>query len=97
VIPVILLDAALEEMFAGSDFYNAREKGLGDEFIDAIEHTRRLLSEYPHLGARIKRGMRRFVMARFPYSLIYRVHADLIVVVAIKHHAQEEDYWLGRL
>ncbi len=97
MIPAILLDAALEDMFSGSDFYDAREKGLGEEFIDAVAHARRLLSEYPHIGKRTKRGARRFVMARFPYSLIYRVHADLIVVVAIKHHAEEEDSWLGRL
>ena len=89
---VVLLAAAQEELNSGSDFYNARRTGQGDEFIDTVTYTLRLIAEYPYLGVKTKRGARRFVLAKYPYTLLYRVLSDRIYVTNLIHDAREWDY-----
>lgn len=92
MIRIVLLAAAREELFSGQDFYNARRTGLGDEFVEKVNQTLRLIAEYPYIGAKTKRGARRFVLARFPYTLLYRVHPDRIVVTRLVHDSREFDF-----
>lgn len=96
MIPVIVLDAARKEIFDGSDYYDMKEPGLGAEFIDVVERALDLLAEWPYLGSKTKRGARRFVLRRFPYSIIYRTPPGKLVVVAVAHHRREAYYWQNR-
>lgn len=89
---IVLLAAAQEELVSGSEFYNARRAGSGDEFIDTVNHTLRLIADYPYIGVKTKRGARRFVLAKYPYTLLYRVLTDRIFVTNLIHNAREWDY-----
>jgi len=40
---------------------------------------------------------RRFLLRRFPYSVIYRVEPSRIVIVAIAHGRRRPGYWKERL
>jgi hypothetical protein len=37
------------------------------------------------------------VLQRFPYSIIYLVERNEIVIVAVAHHKRRPGYWLDRL
>ncbi|MFB3820344.1 MAG: type II toxin-antitoxin system RelE/ParE family toxin, partial [Candidatus Methylomirabilales bacterium] len=39
---------------------------------------------------------RRVVVARFPYSIVYREDAESIVIVAVAHQRRRPGYWRGR-
>jgi len=55
-----------------------------------------LLLENPEIGARVDEHLRRFVLRRFPHSIIYAVVADALFVVAIAHGSREPGYWRSR-
>jgi plasmid stabilization system protein ParE len=41
--------------------------------------------------------LRRFVLPRFPYSLIYRhLGADEVRILAVAHQKRRPRYWTGR-
>ena len=41
--------------------------------------------------------MRRRMLNRFPYGLLYAVEADRIIVVAVMHLHRRPGYWKDRL
>jgi plasmid stabilization system protein ParE len=42
-------------------------------------------------------GTRRFLLRRFPYSVIYRIEPAKIVIVAVAHGRRRPGYWKDRL
>jgi hypothetical protein len=43
-------------------------------------------------------GTRHYPLARFPFSIIYRLKDDeLIEIVALMHHKKKPGYWAGRV
>lgn len=69
------LPPAEEEMTA-SLFYELESAGLGFEFLDDVQRVVDALREYPKLGQAIGRGIRRALLRRFPFSLIYSEETD---------------------
>jgi hypothetical protein len=37
------------------------------------------------------------VLRRFPFSILYIVEDDRVIVVAIMHHHRRPDYWHARI
>jgi hypothetical protein len=40
--------------------------------------------------------LRRVRLDRFPYSIVYRRSADVLVIIALAHHRRRPAYWRGR-
>lgn len=40
--------------------------------------------------------IRRLILSRFPYKLLYSVEADHIYVIAVAHQHREPNYWTDR-
>jgi len=79
------LNPAEEEMTEASLFYEAAAPGLGKGFLDDVQHVISSLREHPYLGQEVDRSLRRILLHRFPFSLIYSVEVDAILVVAVAH------------
>ena len=77
-------------------WFEERSPGKGVEFLDDLDRAVRLASAYPLASLEIEPGIRRCLFAHFPYSLLYAVESDTIVVVAVAHAHRRPDYWLGR-
>ena len=78
-------------------FYEAARSGLGDAFLDDIQHAIDTVRERPHLGVAVAYGFRRTLVRRFPFSLVYAVEGEEIVVVAVAHQRRSPNYWRGRV
>ena len=78
-------------------WYDNQLAGLGREFLDEIDRSVRLVRAYPEASTEIEPGIRRWLMARFPYSLIYGIDQETIVVIAVAHLHREPGYWVDRL
>jgi plasmid stabilization system protein ParE len=65
-------------------------------FVDELEHTLHLLRQFPEMGTPSRNSARVLLLPKFPYSLIYRIHASIIRVIAIAHHRRRPGYWTGR-
>ncbi len=88
---------AKEEMIDASIFYAAASSGLGAGFLDEVGRVINILREHPDLGQRVGRGFRRALLHRFPFSLIYSLELDTIVIVAVSHQHRRPDYWRYRI
>jgi plasmid stabilization system protein ParE len=91
------LPPAEEEMIEASLFYEAVSTSLGHDFLDDVQRSIDTLREHPRLGQAVGRGLRRMLLHRFPFSLIYSVESDAILVVAVAHYKRRPGYWKGRL
>ena len=86
-------DAELEE---AALFYESRMGGLGKSFAAEVERTISLVRQFPDSGSPISSTTRRVLVARFPYAIVYRHDADLVVIVAVAHQRRRPGYWRGR-
>jgi plasmid stabilization system protein ParE len=94
---VAYLDAAGYEFDEATAYYNEERPGLGFEFANEIKQTLERIKNYPEAWAPLSRRTRRCQVHRFPYSMIYEVRGDLIVIVAIQHNRREPENWRTRL
>jgi plasmid stabilization system protein ParE len=96
VIAYRLLPPAEEEMTEAALFYEAAESGLGEVFLDDVQHAIDAIRERPYLGVGLAYGFRRILVRRFPFSIVYAVEQSEIVVVAVSHHRRRPGYWRRR-
>ena len=79
------------------DYYEAQLSGLGQEFVDSVEHQLERILEIPAQYQVLHSDVRRAVIRRFPYAILYLVEAEVVVVLAIEHQARDPDRWKQRL
>jgi len=89
------LDKAEEEMTAAARIYEDQAAGLGERFLDEVEGCVDLLLDRPFIGRPIGE-FRRFPLRKFPFTLIYVLEDDILVVVAVSHHRRRPGYWMER-
>ena len=73
-LPVVLRPEAQAEFDEVCDWYEQRRPGLGVDFVAQIQEVFDRISNTPELYAQIFRDVRRRVVRRFPYSVLYKKH-----------------------
>jgi plasmid stabilization system protein ParE len=91
------LPAARKELNDAVSHYDSQRPGLGDEFLDEVEAAIGRILRMPHAWQIVGRRTRRCRADRFPYGLVYRVEADVALIVAVMHLSRRPGYWRGRL
>jgi toxin ParE1/3/4 len=85
--------ADLEEAWR---WYEERRQGLGDEFLAEAEAAIARILAAPLACAVAYKDRRRALLHRFPYSVVYRVLEDQIVVLAVFHAKRHPRVWRER-
>lgn len=93
---VLIHPGAEAESNEAADFYDLESAGLGDVFLDEVEHAIRGIREFPDAAPPFVGRVRKRVLAKFPYSLLYSITDDEIRVLAVAHHKRRPFYWRGR-
>jgi hypothetical protein len=88
---------AQDEFVSAAQFYEHETEGLGLEFIATVQHAYERLSESPTSGAPFGRKLRRLLLPKFPYGLLYRVEPARIYIIAVMHLHRRPGYWRSRL
>jgi len=94
---VAYLDAASYEFDEAIAYYNEERAGLGFEFADEIKQTLERIKNYPEAWTPLSKRTRRSQVHRFPYSVIYEVRGDFLIIVAIQHNRRKPENWRSRL
>ena len=68
---VSFLTLAQRELDDAVFWYNKQATGLGREFLDELDRGVRRAVTFPMSCPEIEQGIRRCLLARFPYGLIY--------------------------
>jgi len=90
------LPAAREELDAAASYLEDRVVGLGDEFLDDVERTGTLLSQFSQIGRRLDSMHRAVPLQRFSFNLVYRIADGEAVIVAVAHKRRRPGYWRPR-
>ena len=88
---------ARAELNDAAIYYERLREDLGDEFIEDFLLAITEIEEAPARWPEIRPGIRRFLLSRFPYKLVYRILTETIDVIALAHQSRREGYWLDRL
>lgn len=94
---VTFLALAQQELDGAVAWYNEQAAGVGQEFLDELDRAVRRAATFPMSCPEIESGVRRCLLARFPYGLIYGIDGDTIVVIAVAHLHREPRYWVDRM
>jgi plasmid stabilization system protein ParE len=89
--------AAQRELEEAADFYDLESPGLGMRFGDAVMVAIESLLEFPESRPVLLGQTRKLVVARYPYSILYRVDGDLIVISAVAPQSRRPGYLKDRL
>ena len=76
--------------------YDHQRAGLGTAFRAEVYATIDRVIENPEFYAEVS-GVRRALVKRFPYSVIYRLFPNhLIRILVIRHHKRHPEYGVAR-
>lgn len=93
---VLFLKPAQAEIDAAFAWYSSQTQGLGTYFLDDLDRTIRRIMAYPLASSEIEPGLRRCLLSRFPYGIIYGLDSESVVIVAVAHLHREPRYWIER-
>jgi plasmid stabilization system protein ParE len=85
------------ELESAFDWYLERSPEAAEAFLHEVDRAVAVIAAAPRVWPRFDAATRRYVLQRFPYSIVYREIATGIIVVAIAHHKRRPRYWYRRL
>jgi plasmid stabilization system protein ParE len=90
------------DLFDADDWYNGQLPGLGVLFTDQVEDRVREIAARPRLYGRVDppvrgREVRQALVRRFPFTVIYEVAANEVIIVAVIHVRSSGRRWRRRL
>jgi plasmid stabilization system protein ParE len=88
---------ALREIDDAFEWYFERSLQAAEAFVGEATSAFALIASSPAIWPSFEAGTRRYVLRKFPYSIIYREIHEGIEVVAVAHHKRRPKYWRGRL
>ena len=93
---VLFTRIARQELEDAVRFYELEYSGLGRRLKEEVRKAALRVAEYPKAWS-IERGeVRKCLLHKFPYKLMYSVEEDHILVIAVAHQHRKPDYWVGR-
>lgn len=89
---------AREEFRLAIDYYEEHETTLGYQFAAEVYTAIERTSAHPEMWPFIEEGVRRSLVRRFPYGVIY-YHDESnneLIILAVMHLHREPYYWAHR-
>lgn len=88
---------ARKEFLEARDYYDDLVFGLGKIFVTELEKSLNVIKTNPAAYPVINENIRKAVIIKFPYSILYRLEEDRIYVLAVMHQKRKPNYWVKRL
>ncbi|MBI4826083.1 MAG: type II toxin-antitoxin system RelE/ParE family toxin [Nitrospirae bacterium] len=94
---VRFLKPAQSEVDDAVAWYDSQSRNLGTQFLDDLDRAVRRIVAYPLSNIKIEEDIRRCLLSRFLYGIIYGIDSETVVVIAVAHLHREPRYWIDRL
>jgi plasmid stabilization system protein ParE len=95
--PVVFLPQAEQEMLEAARYYESQAAGLGADYFLEVERAVAAITASPKTWPIIEGELRRRLIRRFPFGILYYIDQNEIVVVAVSHLRRKPGYWRGRM
>ena len=87
---------AIEDIRGAYDWYASRNALAATAFLTEIENAIAAVVARPDVWPRHLHGTRRFLLRRFPYSIVYRTKPSNLEVIAVAHARRRPGFWRAR-
>jgi plasmid stabilization system protein ParE len=77
-------------------YYEERQTGLGLDLALEVQAAIQNIVAFPHAWPVIEGEIRRCLVHRFPYGILYAIEPTEIWVLAVMHLRRDPDYWKHR-
>ena len=71
------------ELNEAAQYYELEKPGLGSSFLREVDRCLRAIEKHPEAGLILLGSVRRRLLRRFPYALLYTVKPDSIRILAV--------------
>lgn len=85
---------AERELNDAAQYYELESAGLGASFLAEAEHTCGRIIAHPEAAPVVLGTIRRRLLRRFPYALLYRLQGDTVRILAVMNLKRRPHYWL---
>ena len=93
--PFLCDDAEIEYIDAFC-WYAERSSTAAFDFENEFDQSLRKITSHPERFPKCDHRHRFYLMRKFPYQIIYRIHDAQLVVIAVAHTSREPNYWANR-
>jgi len=91
------LEEATDEFSDAVRYYNSERPGLGYELAVEVKNSLERIKKYPESWTEIIPGIRKCIVNRFPYAVLYHKKSEVILIIAIMHLKRKPRNWKVRL
>ncbi len=95
--PVVFLPEAEQEMLEVAIYYQSQASGLGVDYLSEVERAVQAIAESPMTWPIIEGELRRRLVRRFPFGILYHIEQEEIIIVAVAHVRRKPGYWKRRI
>jgi toxin ParE1/3/4 len=96
-VSMIVSPEAEADIESAQLWYEHQRAGLGDAFIEQLEAVFETISTHPEMFRIYRRDVRRAMLRRFPYAVMYRVTTEGVHVLAVMHAGRRPSAWEDRV
>jgi toxin ParE1/3/4 len=86
-----------QEFYEAVAYYESCETGLGIDFAREVEASIQNAAGYPTMWPIIGENVRRCLVYRFPFAVLYSVEITDVFILAVMHLHRDPDYWKNRI
>lgn len=88
---------AADELLAAGEWYRERSQIAARAFLIETDRAIKSIRQPPLRFPTFQNETRRLILPRFPFSIIYRLDASIVEIIAVAHHRRKPGYWQSRL
>ena len=79
---------AEEDLQESVSFYNSQQQDLGNTFFQEINRSFDRIKDKPALCQKVRKNLRRFTVARFPFIIFFVEKDEICYVLAVFHSSR---------
>jgi toxin ParE1/3/4 len=95
-LPIVFRFEASRDTEEAWDFYESKQAGLGQTFLNRLRETIESISTIPEMYAIVWRNVRAARIRKFKNVVYYRAHVDRVEVLAVIHGRRDASAWKNR-
>ncbi len=96
-LPIVFRVEAQAEFDEAFDWYEQQRAGLGVEFLICVSEILENIESFPKVYEIIFEDVRRAVVHKFPYLVLYTIEPSQVVVMAVFHSKRDPQVWQDRV
>ena len=89
---IVFSKIARQELDDAVQYYELECEGLGRRFREEVKKAAIRVSEYPEAWSVERGDIRKCLLHKFPYKLLYSIEGDHIFIIAVAHQHRRPHY-----